>query len=57
MENLFLINNDIVCYFLGKHKKKNEDKIVYYIGIKINNIEKVLCWLSEKEFNELSSNK
>lgn len=55
MDKSFVINPESITYLIGSHKKKNEDKVVYYISIKINDVEKVLCWLSEKEFNNLTS--
>lgn len=55
MDKSFIINPESITYLIGSHKKKNEDKVVYYISIKINDVEKVLCWLSEKEFNNLTS--
>lgn len=54
MDKSYVLNSESIIYLIGSHKKKNEDKVVYYISIKIKDVEKVLCWLSEKEFKNLT---
>ena len=55
MDKSYIIEPSSITYLVNAHKKKNEDKMVYYISIRVQDVEKVVCWLGEKEFDNLTS--
>lgn len=53
MDNLYIINLESITYFLGTIIRKADNKPIHYIGIRIGEVERVLCWLSDSDYNKL----
>lgn len=53
MDNLYIINPESITYFLGTIIRKSDNKPIHYIGIRVGEVERVLCWLSDNDYNKL----